>query len=461
MPTSCCVIDCTSRGDARTKLSFYRFPKKPERKRLWLAALKRKDWTPNDSHRVCGRHFINGKSNDPLDPDYVPSVSMGYEPLRQVTPGSKRHVRLRKREEEIASKENTSLAANILLELSASEPKNQCDPVADLDPHAHCINTITRLQRQNSQMQQELQRLQAENEDLRASVDKVSFGPNLLKDNNSRTTSYTGLPSYACFLWLLNYVVSVLPKKQCLDSASVLMIILMKLRMNALNFDLAVRFRCSESVISDVVNNTIPVLASKLAFLIHWPEKDDIIRTMPDIVRQHFKGCRCIIDCTEIFIDRPGNLTARASTWSNYKHNNTLKLLVAITPCGAISYLSRVFGGRTSDKIITQRSGFLDLISYNDVVLADRGFLISEELVSRGATLVIPAFTRGLVQLSQKDIERTRTIARVRIHVERAIGRLKTFKVISGPMPMSLVPHVDSVVTICAALCNLQPSLVT
>ena len=37
--------------------------------------------------------------------------------------------------------------------------------------------------------------------------------------------------------------------------------------------------------------------------------------------------CVVIIDCFEIFIERPMNLKARAQTWSNYmyKHHNTVK----------------------------------------------------------------------------------------------------------------------------------------
>jgi hypothetical protein len=45
-------------------------------------------------------------------------------------------------------------------------------------------------------------------------------------------------------------------------------------------------------------------------------------------------------------------LYARAQTWANYKHNNTIKFLVSVTPTGAISYVSKAFGGRTSDKVI-------------------------------------------------------------------------------------------------------------
>ena len=60
------------------------------------------------------------------------------------------------------------------------------------------------------------------------------------------------------------------------------------------------------------------------------------------ISSQIFK-CSVIIDCTEIFIERARNLTVRALTWSNYKHHNTIKILVGMAPTGAISFLSKVF----------------------------------------------------------------------------------------------------------------------
>ena len=40
-------------------------------------------------------------------------------------------------------------------------------------------------------------------------------------------------------------------------------------------------------------------------------------------------------------------------------------------------------------------SGFLEMVSHVDCVLAGRGFLIEEELAARGAVLRIPAFIRG------------------------------------------------------------------
>ena len=59
------------------------------------------------------------------------------------------------------------------------------------------------------------------------------------------------------------------------------------------------------------------------------------------------------------------------------------------------------------------------------MVLADRGFDISESVGMMQARLHIPAFTKGKDQLLALEIEETRSIANVRIHVERVIGAVR------------------------------------
>ena len=51
-------------------------------------------------------------------------------------------------------------------------------------------------------------------------------------------------------------------------------------------------------------------------------------------------------------------------------------------------------------------------------MLADCGFDIKESVALVGATLKIPALTRGHSQRNAKDVEETRKLAHVRIHVE-------------------------------------------
>ena len=55
----------------------------------------------------------------------------------------------------------------------------------------------------------------------------------------------------------------------------------------------------------------------------------------------------------------------------------------------------------------------------------------------------------------------TKSVVNVRIHVERAIGRIKWLHFLKQTMPLTLVPLANEIVTICAVLCNLSPALVT
>ena len=72
--------------------------------------------------------------------------------------------------------------------------------------------------------------------------------------------------------------------------------------------------------------------------------------------------------------------------------------------------------------------------------MADRGFKVNDDLAVRGAGLLIPAFTKGKTQLSQEDVEYSRRLARVRIHVERVIGHLrKKYIILSHRLPISLI----------------------
>ena len=67
-----------------------------------------------------------------------------------------------------------------------------------------------------------------------------------------------------------------------------------------------------------------------------------------------------------------------------------------------------------NNKYITEDCGYLSKLQAGDVVLADRGFNVEDSVAYRGATLNIPAFTKGKSQLSPGDVESTRRLANVR-----------------------------------------------
>jgi hypothetical protein len=97
-------------------------------------------------------------------------------------------------------------------------------------------------------------------------------------------------------------------------------------------------------------------------------------------------------------------------------------------------FISKAFGGRASDKFIVEKSVSLDYLLPGDEVMADRGFTIDHLLVPRRVKCK-----------SQLSVTSTRRIARVRILVERAIRRLKVFKVLSSTVPVSSLKVSDDI----------------
>ena len=211
---------------------------------------------------------------------------------------------------------------------------------------------------------------------------------------------------------------------------------------------------------------------SRLSPLVSWPDRESLWRTMAMSFQYAFgKQVTVIIDCFEVFIDRPTNLLVRAQTFSNYKHHNAIKILIGITAQGTVCFVSQAWGDRTSDKHLTGNCGFLEHLP-GDMVMANRGFTISESVGLKQAKLVIHAFTKGKLQLDPVDVEITRGIASVRIHVERVIGSLRQkYTILEGALPTDFlfsssgtpdakIPMIDLIVRVCTALVNLCPPII-
>jgi len=92
--------------------------------------------------------------------------------------------------------------------------------------------------------------------------------------------------------------------------------------------------------------------------------------------------------------------------------------------------------------------------------MVDKGFLIRDEIENLGLKLLIPPFASIACQMSAADVAFTRKIARHRVHVERAISRVKKFKIVGKGVGLSLFPCINQIWYSCCFLTNFMPYLI-
>ena len=307
--------------------------------------------------------------------------------------------------------------------------------------------------------------------EIKKKIRKQEFIDEIMKDD-CKCFMYTGIPNVQLLIgiyeWLLPNAkniklwdgtgdISKGKPRSKLTLFEEMALTLVRIRPNNDTRHLAYLSGISQSLTSKIFLSWCKFLSVIFKPLLIWPSKDIVHQNLPDSFK-NYRRTRVIIDATEFKIEKPFWPKAQKQTWSNYKHSNTFKLLVGIMPTGAITFLSKVYSRCISDVHITEKSGFLDKLSERDDVMADRGFNICHLLLPKKCTLNIPAFSHGK-RLSKKAVKRSRRIAAVRIHVERAIRRMKTFRIISGLIPLRIRFCLDSILTIVAVLSNLQPRL--
>ncbi|CAG2231277.1 unnamed protein product [Mytilus edulis] len=298
--------------------------KNPKLRKLWLSQIRREGFNPDPNchwHALCSRHFIEGR---PTKENAVPTL-FAYNNYKTGTPRDTKNSTLRPIEQLIL----TTQPANIVTVSQLPKVPRQKKYIPDIPvisyiekpslDHTYCTSTEQKCQRyetDNNQLRKQVKLLQVEllatKEENKVLNEKFNNTDELLKDKLVEKLTKSN-SNVKCFLGL--------PRP-----------------------------------------------------LIKWPSKEKIKKHMPLSFRRKYPNTRVIIDATEFYVQRPRNPTAQSKTWSNYKSKNTFKTLVGITPNGAFSFISDLWTGNISDRSITERSGFIDLIEKGDHVMADRGF---------------------------------------------------------------------------------------
>ena len=453
------------------------------------------------------------KSNDPLSPDYVPSVfSYTKSPeKRMLTSDRERYERKVEAKKRRIQNCDRLAAASSLLALSEdgngsvycerhsglftsttltmadiAKPERENDHLkrenVQLRKECEWLKDVNRrleketdvLKVDNEKMREVHEQLMTASRTLEDTIKKQSLSEESLKDNNAKVKYYTRLPTFAALMPIFTFVSSSLEEnsRTTLSHFQQFVSVLMKLRLNLGDLgdqDLGYRFGVNQLTISRYFRKWVDMMRVQLSPLVKWPGREELMKTMLMEFRQNFKQCVVVIDCFEVFIERPTNLKARVQTWSSYKYHNTAKYLIDILPQGAVLFISKGWRGRVSDVHLAENCGILDKLLPGDLILADRGFNIHESACLFCAQVKTPPFTKGKNQLSKTEVDNSRQLSRVRIHVERVIGGVRQkFSLLESTLPNNLIMCtsqedinvIDKVVIIYCALCNCYDPVV-
>ncbi|EFN67910.1 hypothetical protein EAG_02761, partial [Camponotus floridanus] len=189
----------------------------------------------------------------------------------------------------------------------------------------------------------------------------------------------------------------------------------MKLKQNLSYSFLSILFpTVSVRYCSEIICNMLDILSEVLESCIHFPLRDEILRNMPLCFADY--PDTCIIDCTEIEIQKPKNLY----------------------------------------KAIFEQSLLLQRLEKSVSVMVDRGFLIDELCCDYDVKLIRPSFLKDNIQFSKDNAKKNANIASARVHVERLNQRLKVFEILGSKMSSCLIPKSEKIMTILCAIVNLS-----
>ncbi|KAF4532086.1 hypothetical protein B566_EDAN006180 [Ephemera danica] len=313
------------------------------------------------------------------------------------------------------------------------------------------IDNNNKLSKANKELQK---KLEASEDLLNRNVCSSHF-----LDDDARCVFYTGLPNKEMFGTILEETLKILPgnpeRISSLTPDQRLLIVLMKLKLNYFLEDLANRFHISTTNVSRIIKIWLPSVAQVLGSRIVWLNRDDIKQSLPDCFKcPDFEDAVCIFHCFEMDTQKCKN-SAAVPTLSGTNMFTKIKILVGIAPHGAVTFVSEGLAGKVSDDDVAVHSGVLEKLQGKDVVLVDYEYLGHEEFTKRGIRLVIPSL-RKQNESRAELIYNSEVTHMLRGHIQRVIGRLRKFKVLSEVLSYYDVTQVGHIVKACAGLVNMR-----
>lgn len=216
--------------------------------------------------------------------------------------------------------------------------------------------------------------------------------------------------------------------------------------------DLAHRFNIHQSTVSRIITTWANFLYTILGSVRIWMSEEEVKAHLPNEF-QDYPDTQVVIDCTELRCQTPSSLLLQSEVFSTYKSHCTFKGLIGMAPHGAITFVSSLYAGSVSDKELFKQSGIVSLLKHGMAIMVDKGFLVDDCVPCK---VYRPAYLSKREQMSADEVRETQSIARLRVHVERLIRRVKQHKLFDTVIPLSITGSINQLYTVACLLVNYQ-----
>ncbi|XP_028157517.1 uncharacterized protein LOC114350784 [Ostrinia furnacalis] len=465
----CVIVGCNENGR-------HTFPNDPKLKKLWEKATKIKKFKASKNSRLCYKHF---KESDYQEicattglPPLCKHLKKGVVPsIFPWTPKpSTSAIERQNRYMERSAKKALFPPQNPIETLTGNYSMEDRIEVSDKEenlPDVQMEIEIKTHEKGNTVSDEPERSIRLVNSFTQTPLLNLLFSNYQLMTDDETILYYTGLESFEKFKTVLSTLLpmaySICYRRNHVMNMSIedqFLLMLMKLRRNLDDFILSKHFDISKSEVGNVFVTWINFVHQLWSKLNIWPSRELVDYFMPSQFKKNHKITRVIIDGTEVPITRPKNPKSQQATFSSYKHHNTIKFLVGSTPGGLLSYCSEGYGGSTSDRQIIERCNLIHKCNPGDGIMADRGFNTQDLLAPRDITLLVPNFLKGLSQLPGIKLKHDQKLAANRIHIERLIGLIKTYKNFKTDVNAYYVPLMSKIFFVCLMLCNFREKIV-
>lgn len=216
--------------------------------------------------------------------------------------------------------------------------------------------------------------------------------------------------------------------------------------------DLAERFDIHRTTASRIIATWTHFLYNLLGSQRLWIPRETVRAHLPPEFSA-FPDTQVVLDCTEIYCQTPSSLLLQSEVFSTYKSHATFKAMIGMAPHGAITFVSGLYAGSMSDREIFKLSGIANLLTPDMAIMVDKGFLVDNLAPCK---VYRPAFLSRNTQMSREDVRQTQSIARLRVHVERCIRRVKENKLFDRDIPLSVCGSIEELFSVACFLVNYQ-----